>query len=256
LALLEGEGVLVDEKVPVPLKDEEVSVPLDDDAVAVVLKDKEAEEDGSVLLEGEEIIEPLVEDDVSVLLEEADDKEVPVLLGDVVPLLLDNVLDEDEIPVVPVLLNDDSISVLLVELLVPLLLSDDELVSVVLSDRELISDVLEEEAVCVLLVDGSISVLLEETVMPTLEEIVLPEELALLPDEMIVPVLLTEELLAPVLPDEVLENELPLLPFVLDTVELEELDVVLGSKEQGGPVVRVLVNVAVTNCVEVCIFLA
>jgi hypothetical protein len=101
----------------------------------------------------------------------------------------------------------------------------------VLNDEELVSLALEEEAVCVVL---------KELVVPKLEELAVPEVLALL-DELIVLVLL----------DEVLGNE----PLSL-LVELEELIAVLENVLHGGPVVSVLVNVAVTKSVVVYTFLA
>jgi hypothetical protein len=119
---------------------------------------------------------------------------------------------------VSMLLDDEKLSVLLDSEAVAALLNDEELVPVVPNDEELVSMLLEEEG----------------------EELAVPEVLALLLNKLIVPVLV----------DRVLGSELPPLLLVI-----EELSVVLENVLHGGPVVNVLVNVAVTNEVVVCIFL-
>jgi ribosomal protein L10 len=124
-------------------------------------------------------------------------------------------LEED----VSMLLDDEKLLVLLDSEAVAALLNDEELVPVVPNDEELVSILLEEE-------EG--------------EELAVPEVLALLLNKLIVPVLV----------DRVLGSEL--LPLLL---VIEELSVVLENVLHGGPVVNVLVNVAVTNEVVVCIFL-
>jgi hypothetical protein len=97
-----------------------------------------------------------------------------------------------------------------------------------------------------------VSVLLEEL----LGLLLVLDELAvsvLLLDERVVSVLLEEGLLLPVLLDKVLVEELLLS---LEIIILDELSIVLVDVGHGGPVVRVFVNVAVTNAVVVCIILA
>jgi hypothetical protein len=248
--------------------DAELTVLVMDDRLEVELDGSEDDAD-SVLLTLEIVLLLLNEDVVAKLL---DVTEVPKLLEDVVPglvlLVLLNVkvvegtrvaeevlkllINEDEDEIISELLEGEGVLVLLEEeesVLVedkddsevldealdddklPVLLNDEELASVVLNDEELVSVALEEEAVCVVL---------KELVVPKLEELAVPEVLALL-DELIVPVLL----------DEVIGNELLLL-----LVELEELIAVLENVLHGGPVVSVLVNVAVTKSVVVYTFLA
>jgi hypothetical protein len=248
--------------------DAELTVLVVEDRLEVELDWSEDDAD-SVLLTLEIILLLLNEDVVAKLL---DVTEVPKLLEDVVPglvlLVLLNVkvvegtrvaeevlkllINEDEDGIISELLEGEGVLVLLEEeesVLVedkddsevldealdddklPVLLNDEELASVVLNDKELVSVALEEEAVCVVLKD---------LVVPKLEELAVPEVLALL-DELIVLVLL----------DEVLGNELLSL-----LVELEELIAVLENVLHGEPVVSVLVNVAVTKSVVVYTFLA
>jgi hypothetical protein len=248
--------------------DAELTVLVVEDRLEVELDWSEDDAD-SVLLTLEIILLLLNEDVVAKLL---DVTEVPKLLEDVVPglvlLVLLNVkvvegtcvaeevlkllINEDEDEIISELLEGEGMLVLLEEeesVLVedkddsevldetldddklPVLLNDEELASVVLNDKKLVSVALEEEAVCVVL---------KELVVPKLEELAVPEVLALL-DELIVLVLL----------DEVLGNELLSL-----LVELEELIAVLENVLHGGPVVSVLVNVAVTKSVVVYTFLA
>jgi hypothetical protein len=248
--------------------DAELTVLVVEDSLEVELDWSEDDAD-SVLLTLEIILLLLNEDVVAKLL---DVTEVPKLLEDVVPglvlLVLLNVkvvegtcvaeevlkllINEDEDEIISELLEGEGMLVLLEEeesVLVedkddsevldetldddklPVLLNDEELASVVLNDKKLVSVALEEEAVCVVL---------KELVVPKLEELAVPEVLALL-DELIVLVLL----------DEVLGNELLSL-----LVELEELIAVLENVLHGGPVVSVLVNVAVTKSVVVYTFLA
>jgi hypothetical protein len=116
-----------------------------------------------------------------------------------------------------VLLEKD-VSVLLDDEKLPILL-DGENIAVLLSDEVLVPVVLTDDEL------GSEA-----------EELAVLEVLALLMDELIVTVLL----------DSVLGNEL--LPLLL---VLEELSDVLENVLHGGPVVNVLVNVAVTNDVTV-----
>jgi hypothetical protein len=249
--------------------DAELTVLVVEDRLEVELDGSEDDAD-SVLLTLEIVLLLLNEDVVAKLL---DVTEVPKLLEDVVPglvlLVLLNVkvvegtrvaeevlkllINEDEDEIISELLEGEGVLVLLEEeesVLVedkddskvldkaldddklPVLLSDEELVSVVLNDEELVSVALEEEAVCVVL---------KKLVVPKLEEPAVPEVLVLLLDKLIVPVLL----------DKVLGNEL--LPLLL---ELEELIAVPENVLHGGPVVSVLVNVAVTKSVVVYLFLA
>jgi hypothetical protein len=250
--------------------DAELTVLVVEDRLEVELDWSEDDAD-SVLLILEIVLLLLNEDVVAKLL---DVTEVPKLLEDVVPelvlLVLLNVkvvegtrvaeevlkllINEDEDEMISELLEGEGVLVLVLleeeesvlvkdkddsEVLdealddgkLPVLLNDEELAFVVLNDEELVSLALEEEAVCVVL---------KELVVPKLEELAVPEVLALL-DELIVLVLL----------DEVLGNE----PLSL-LVELEELIAVLENVLHGGPVVSVLVNVAVTKSVVVYTFLA
>jgi hypothetical protein len=172
----------------------------------------------------------VAEEVLKLLINEDEDEMISELLeGEGVLVLV--LLEEEE----SVLVKDKDDSEVLDEALddgkLPVLLNDEELAFVVLNDEELVSLALEEEAVCVVL---------KELVVPKLEELAVPEVLALL-DELIVLVLL----------DEVLGNELLSL-----LVELEELIAVLENVLHGGPVVSVLVNVAVTKSVVVYTFLA
>jgi hypothetical protein len=196
---------------------------------------------GSVLLT-EKVLEMMLlllkEEAVAKLLDVA---EVSRLLEGVVVLVLLNekvvegmrVADE----VLKLLINENEEgrdSILLDGKNMLVLLEED--VSVLLDD-EMLSVLLDTEAVAALLNDDElVSVLLDEEA----KELAVLEVLALLLDEMIVLVLV----------GRVLGSELlPLLPM------LEELSVVLENVLHGGPVVNVLVNVAVTNDVVVCIFL-
>jgi hypothetical protein len=196
---------------------------------------------GSVLLT-EKVLEMMLlllkEEAVAKLLDVA---EVSRLLEGVVVLVLLNekvvegmrVADE----VLKLLINENEEgrdSILLDGKNMLVLLEED--VSVLLDD-EMLSVLLDTEAVAALLNDDElVSVLLDEEA----KELAVLEVLALLLDEMIVLVLV----------GRVLGSELlPLLPL------LEELSVVLENVLHGGPVVNVLVNVAVMNDVVVCIFL-
>jgi hypothetical protein len=148
--------------------------------------------------------------------------------------------------------------------------------NLVLLDNEVILLLLDDELdVSVLITDDKVPMLLDEIIITVLlderPDVVLLEALvglALILDETVVPVmklgtlgfsvLLEEELLVPVLLDkeliDVLEAEL-LRELPPEIVWLAELDVVSEGMGQGVPVVKVLVNVAVTNNVDVCTIL-
>jgi hypothetical protein len=131
------------------------------------------------------------------------------------------------------------------------LLLEEEGVVMPLDDEE-VPVLLEEEVAEVLLGNDVVSVLDEELLVPVLlderlDAVLLEEDtVSVLLKEFVVLVLLLEGLVVPVLLERVLETEL----LLLDAEELDKLSVVLVG--HGGPVVRVFVNVAVTNLVVVC----
>jgi hypothetical protein len=254
--LLEEEGVVLlldDEEVPV-LLEEEVDVARVDDSLELKLVEEleESVVDEETVLEDERVLELvlLLEEEGVVLL--LDDEEVPVLLEEEVEVarvddslelelveeLEESVVDEETV------LEDERVLELV-------LLLEEEGVVMPLDDEE-VPVLLEEEVAEVLLGNDVVSVLDEELLVPVLlderlDAVLLEEDtVSVLLKEFVVLVLLLEGLVVPVLLERVLETEL----LLLDAEELDKLSVVLVG--HGGPVVRVFVNVAVTNLVVVC----
>ncbi|KAH5277972.1 hypothetical protein HBI72_036330 [Parastagonospora nodorum] len=209
----ELETTLLDDEVEL-LEDNEPVV-LDDDDIPE-LADKDVDEDDDPVVLAVEVTSALL----------VDEKEaVPLLDHEVVAVRLKVPLRELELPVLegelePVLLNK----------LVPVLLNDE--------DRPALVD---EEAVPL--------IVLEELIVAEPDELALSVELALLLAEVIVAELLTEELPDDVSDDKLLVDEI-LLKVPLEDVELDGMMTELDGEGHAGPVVSVLVNVAVI-CVRI-----
>ncbi|KAH6084420.1 hypothetical protein HBI67_014630 [Parastagonospora nodorum] len=139
----------------------------------------------------------------------------------------------DEKDAVPLLDNEE------VPALLRVLFTEAEL-TVLLNDED--GPVLVDEEVVPLIV-------LEEPIVAEPDELALSVELALLLAEVIVAELLTEELPEDVSDDKLLVDEI-LLKVPLEDVELDGMMTVLDGQGHAGPVVSVLVNVAVI-CVRI-----
>lgn len=144
-----------------------------------------------------------------------------------------SLLDTDEVAVLlKVLLPEVELPVLLRELELPVLLDGED--GPVLVDEEIVP-----------------LVLLEELIVTELDELALPVELALLITEVIVAELLIEGLPEDDSDDRLLVEE-TLLRVPLEDVELDGMTIELDGGGHAGPVVSVLVNVAVMYDVLVC----